>query len=466
MSKEQKDVEAETAEPESLAVALSGGGHRACLFGLGALMYLADAGKGASIASVASVSGGSLANGAIAQSLDLTTAGQGDLDPVAARVAGQITGRGTLFGSRITYVYIALLVLVSILVLGGPWLLPLPVPLRALVFALGLLVVAWLAGLRGRVCTWAFDRTLFRPQGSSTRLDSIRDGVDHVFCATDLHAGEHVYFSKRFVCSYRFGNGVPGDIKLSTVVQASAAFPGAFPVSWLPVSRHEFRGGAQPEAAKTRRLALVDGGVYDNMADQWSQALSDRVRRIPQPPTRFREAAQLVVVNSSAGLEWGALRSLRLPLLGELLALLRDKSVLYDNGNSVRRRALIARFSQAEKDGVGIEGALVHIPQSPFKVPKTFLTARGARGDRARAALELLTVAEKTAAAEARWAAVAKQNSAVATTLVGFDVPTTARLLHHAYVLAMVNLHVILGYPLLEMPSKARFERIARGEVG
>jgi hypothetical protein len=451
---------------KSLAVALSGGGHRACLFGLGALMYLVDAGKGPSLASIASVSGGSLANGAVAQSLDLTAARPGDLDGVAARVAGRITGRGTLFGSRVTHAYVAGTALVALLVLGGPWLLPLAAPLKALALALGLLLVAWLASFRGRVCALAFDRTLFRPQGHSTRLASIRDGLDHVFCATDLHAGEHVYFSGRFVCSYRFGNGVPGDVRLSTVVQASAAFPGAFPVAWLPVSRHRFQGGAQPEAAKARKLALVDGGVYDNMADQWSQGLASRNARGAQPPTRFRKADQLVVVNSSAGLDWSPLRGLGLPLAGELLALLRDKSVLYDNGNSLRRQALIARFSQAEKDGVGIEGALVHIPQSPFKVPSTFQAAEGPRGARAQAALRLLTKDGEAAATEARWSKVAKENSAVPTTLVSFDVPTAARLLHHAYVLAMVNLHVVLGHPLLDMPDEARFERIARGEVG
>ncbi|MDH4346170.1 MAG: hypothetical protein OEW31_07540, partial [Thermoleophilia bacterium] len=52
------------------AVALSGGGHRAALFGLGVLLYLADAGKSREVTSVASVSGGSLTNGYVAQSVD------------------------------------------------------------------------------------------------------------------------------------------------------------------------------------------------------------------------------------------------------------------------------------------------------------------------------------------------------------------------------------------------------------
>jgi hypothetical protein len=37
---------------------------------------------------------------------------------------------------------------------------------------------------------------------------------------------------------------------------------------------------------------------------------------------------------------------------------------------------------------------------------------------------------------------------------------SSARLLHHAYVLAMANLHVTAGYPLLEIPDRARFVRL------
>ena len=51
-----------TNQQPTIGVAISGGGHRASLFGLGALLYLIDADKGAHLGSVASVSGGSLTN--------------------------------------------------------------------------------------------------------------------------------------------------------------------------------------------------------------------------------------------------------------------------------------------------------------------------------------------------------------------------------------------------------------------
>jgi predicted acylesterase/phospholipase RssA len=453
-----------------IAVALSGGGHRACLFGLGALLYLADAGRTRSLASIASVSGGSLANGAVAQEIDLTQAEPDRLRQVVARVAGQITGRGTVFGTAWTFAYLALVLALAAASAIVPWLTGLPIWAKVGLCVVGLVLATWLVSLRGRACALAFDRTLFRPDGSSTRLAGVHTGLDHVFCATDLHAGEHVYFARDFVCSYRFGHGVPGDVRLSTVVQASAAFPGAFPATWLPTARHQFRAGAQPEAASTRKMALVDGGVYDNMADQWACGMEARVARGLPAGVEFRQADEVVVVNSSAGLDWSALRGLRLPALGELLTLLQDKSVLYDNGNSLRRQALVTRFELAERDGEGLRGALVHIPQSPFRVPRRFENetdedgAPTTRALRAKAALEAL-LADGGPDVEAEWAATAKANAGVATTLVKFDVGTTARLLHHAYVLAMVNLHVLLGHPLLDLPAAAEFEALARGEA-
>jgi hypothetical protein len=41
-------------------------------------------------------------------------------------------------------------------------------------------------------------------------------------------------------------------------------------------------------------------------------------------------------------------------------------------------------------------------------------------------------------------------------------VARTADLLRHGYVLAMANLHVILDYPLLDVPSRDAFEAMVR----
>jgi predicted acylesterase/phospholipase RssA len=57
-----------------IGVALSGGGHRATIWGIGVLIYLADAGRQADVGVIASVSGGSIANGVVAHEMDYARA--------------------------------------------------------------------------------------------------------------------------------------------------------------------------------------------------------------------------------------------------------------------------------------------------------------------------------------------------------------------------------------------------------
>src|SRR5829696_7148427 len=85
---------ASTGPPDAstqIAVALSGGGHRACVFALGALLYLAEAGMGRQVTSIASVSGGSLANSAIGSRLDFRAANPDDVENAVGAVARRIS---------------------------------------------------------------------------------------------------------------------------------------------------------------------------------------------------------------------------------------------------------------------------------------------------------------------------------------------------------------------------------------
>jgi hypothetical protein len=344
-------------------------------------------------------------------------------------------------------------------VLAGVWFLPVPIWLRIALFVAGLPMLGLLAQLRGAVCGKAFARTLYKPPGQRrpTRLREIKQTIDHVICATDLHAGEHVYFSGKFVCAYRFGFGQPGNLPLHTAVQCSAAFPGPLPARWLRTSRHRFREAQDADATKARFLVLADGGVYDNMGDQWAQGVENRIERWPTLAAELEAPEELIVVNASAGLRFKSIASLRIPLIGELTTLLRDKDVLYDNGTSVRRAALVARFQLAELQQHGLRGALVHIPQSPYKVPNRFIndTRDPARAARAKAALNALGQAD-----ESDWQKTADANRQVGTVLSALGTDTAARLMHHAYVLAMINLHVLLDYPLLSVPDRSSFRTL------
>src|SRR3954464_14027730 len=143
------------------AIAMSGGGHRACVFALGALLYLADAGRLSQISSASSVSGGSFAHGVVAQDLDLATCSPGDAEQTVRRVARRVAHGGTVLAAPITIVYLVALAVLLAAVLAGPWLLPIAVGFRVLVFVAGLVVLGWFAALRGWVTAAALGHTLF-----------------------------------------------------------------------------------------------------------------------------------------------------------------------------------------------------------------------------------------------------------------------------------------------------------------
>jgi hypothetical protein len=210
-------------------------------------------------------------------------------------------------------------------------------------------------------------------------------------------------------------------------------------------------------------MVLVDGGVYDNQADQWVIGMGNRRKRFGDLAT-FKEADELISVNASGGLTWGKVSPLvRFPLVGELLALLLDKSVLYDNGNAVRRKLMISRFT---RPGTRLHGALVHIPRTVLWVARRYTEYADQENDevpdpdpdataRARAVLALFEPDED------RWKALAKRAGEVKTSLSKLGQAKAADVLQHGYLLAMANLHIILGYEPLKIPDRSRFEDLA-----
>ncbi len=252
----------ETTATRHIGVSLSGGGHRASLFGLGALIYLVDAGKGPEISCISSVSGGSITNAWVGLKTDLFVAASGDFRTDIAPLAAAVSTKGTLWTAPLTYAYLVLLV--AILAVATVLCFPLEGVWPFAVWAVALTVVGWLARQRGWIAARAFDRALFR----GAALSRLNPTTDHIICSCDLQTSEAVYFSGRFVYSYRLGWGVPGDLPLARAVQASACLPGAFAPVVLPIERHHFTLAGAGEHPLTRML-LTDGGVYDNMGTEW-----------------------------------------------------------------------------------------------------------------------------------------------------------------------------------------------------
>jgi hypothetical protein len=532
-----------------LGVALSGGGHRASLWGLGALLYLVDSRSAERVSSIVSVSGGSLTNGVVAHRTAFGSAGPEEFRRAVAPFARRLAYDGSfqhLGVSRQRSRLLLLTMVFPLLVFAIPgltrwerywiflgaavvWAIALIPPLfetaRAKAYAVILaatllvVVVTWwvvpmsysgdssfarnlvggirspagrailfflsvgvwgkfVAERRGVECAIAFRTLLFSdPVGRAPLLQDINgDAIDHVFCATELQSGDQIYFGRDFVYGYRFGKGVPKAVPLHEAVQASANLPFAFPPKWMAASAFEFAyqdpSGRCPrprdrlDDRQRRTLLLTDGGVYDNMGDQWAAGYQGRRSCWPGLSTQ-RQPEALAVVNASAGLGWAPSRPARFPLVGEIAGLLKTKDVLYDQTTAQRRWGLVGRFDRAELEGTGLRGALVHIPQSPYAVIDAFADADSPpwrdRGTRARVALRLFP---DTDADRESWQAVADENAAVPTVLSALGEEVAARLLHHAYVLAMVNLHVILETPLATtLPPLEHFVALVRGAI-
>lgn len=437
-----------------LAVSLSGGGHRATLYALGALMYLVDSEASKNVTSIASVSGGSLTNGLVGQEVNFRkTNSQEFRDRVARRLATQISNSGTLFAPLYAKIYVVFLVLSGIAALLIPAIVPAPWFVRLLVLLATLLVWGWILGIRGRVCACAFQTTLYSPNGRATKLADLKiPDLDHVICSTEFRSAEQVYFAGDFVYSYALGYGVPGDLPLARAVQASAAFPGGFPPSTLSASPHKFAGTPPTDAGGApqplSKIVLTDGGVYDNMGEQWARGFAERIGRCPNLGNGRQAPEQLVVVNASARVPWSPFRQRLFPLLGELAALLRVNNILYINTTNVRRQVIVDSFNPADPTRVaGIPSVLVQIAQSPFRVATSFAKGADAVGERGREVLKFLG----SGPSEADWTKIARENAKVATSLSKFGPEVTARLIYQGYVVAMCNLHVLFGpeYPLI-----------------
>ena len=161
------------------------------------------------------------------------------------------------------------------------------------------------------------------------------------------------------------------DVRLATAVQASACVPGAFAPRVLTLDSMGLGGSG--------RVVLVDGGVYDNMADEWEYGFVSRLKSWPElKDAQAAPAAMLLVANASGG--WNDLKPIgggRLRV--ELAGVLRSKEVQYDVSTAHRRRALAAIFR--DHDAKTADGAFVQITASPYDITEQFSASPGRTPD-------------------------------------------------------------------------------------
>ncbi|SCB58080.1 NTE family protein [Rhizobium aethiopicum] len=224
---EPRTVETDRKTP---ALALSGGGFRATLFHCGALLRLNELGYLSRITRISSVSGGSIASGMLAAAWPRLRFENG----VAVNLTQEVVE-----------------------------------PLRAFCRrSIDTMAVGWGSVLPGQsigdVLANAYDDMF-----NGISLQDLPDSPQFIFNATNLQTGRLVRMEKRQLADYTIGKIARPHIRLAVAVAASSAFPPILspveidldPVAWEALDGTVHTGDLQ----FTQRLALTDGGVYDNL---------------------------------------------------------------------------------------------------------------------------------------------------------------------------------------------------------
>jgi NTE family protein len=292
-------------EAKTIGLCISGGGFRASFYALGALRYLAEAGLLRRVEAISSVSGGAIAAAMVVDRwADFIAAGGGEqafLAHIDKPFRDRITNRN----------------------LRNRWL------GRALIRDL------W-PNSPGRGI--ALGRTLAKNLYNHDRVADLPTRPQVIFTSTDLTSGRAFRIAHDFVGNYDYGYAepTPNSIELGTAVAASAAFPMALSVIWLPTP-------SLPNEGTPETLSLHDGGVYDNLGLEWFQGWDPRHR-----PKSALQPDFLIVVNASGphmrtNQFYGALRALR-----------RDMAIQYQQTLALRVRWLIGEWLAKPGRGVYI----------------------------------------------------------------------------------------------------------------
>lgn len=284
---------------KTIGLALSGGGYRATLFGLGSLWRLNDAGLLGRLDRITSVSGGSILAGILAHNWTRLQFGDGHASNFAECVA-EPTRR---FCAQTIDIGAGLAGLIMPFKSAGDF-------------------------LADRYAKDLFGETTLK------QLLAAAPGVPRfTFYATNLQTGRSFRFRQDLVADYMLGVSTTVDVPLAVAVAASSAFPPVFSPIILKTDPSAWRGGDAPASqidALRRRIVLADGGVYDNMG---LESLVDNVD---------------IVLVSDAGAPFGIDEK---PWEDNALQLGRVRDILIDQTRALRKRWLVAEFAAGRKRG-------------------------------------------------------------------------------------------------------------------
>lgn len=295
--------------PDSAAeigLCLSGGGFRAALYGLGVVKYLAEADLLSRLTVVSAVSGGSVAAAVLADRWpELRRAG---FSLQAFETAVEAPLHAALAATNVRNAAIGRWVTSRL----SPW-----------------------AASRGSAMGAVVAQRLLR----ATTVSDLDPGLQVLLTSTDLSSGRAFRVSQQFAGNYDYGyTSETGQLQLGRVVAASAAVPGLFPPQYLTTEGL----GLKNAPAK---LALVDGGVYDNLGLEWFQGWGSG------RPETARRPGFLMVADAS-----GPFQRTDKTLRG-LKAVARTRDIQYVQTRNTRIRWLVERLEAGTWQGAYLAAA-------------------------------------------------------------------------------------------------------------
>ncbi len=281
-----------SASPDRSTIGLcfSGGGFRASFYALGVLRYLAEARLLDRVVAISSVSGGAIATAAVADRWKAFQDAGGTADAFLRTVDGPFRKIVTRKNLRRRWLWGSLAA-----------------------------VIPFTGGRGG-----AYARTLSRNLYDADRVAELPSAPEFIFTSTDLSKGRPFRVAPGYVGSWDYGyiEPTPSSVKLGHAVAASAAFPPSLTVVNIKARRLRF------PRDDPRRIALVDGGVYDKMGLEWFQGWQDDTVR----PETAVQPAFTITANASGPL---APRDGRFHALNSLP---RDLAIQYQQSLNLRVR--------------------------------------------------------------------------------------------------------------------------------
>ncbi|NDP40237.1 MAG: patatin-like phospholipase family protein [Rhodoferax sp.] len=284
----------------TLGIALSGGGFRATLFGLGSLWRLNDAGLLGRLDRVTSVSGGSILAGVLAsrwRELQFVDGKATNFERVLARPLQEFCSHTADIEAGI---------------------------------------LGWITPFRsaGDYLCRHYQDALFGQMKMHDLPPREHNATPlFVFYATNMQTGRNFRFRQDFIADYRLGINATDNFTLATAVTASSAFPPIFspvniktdPNAWSDAAWHGDPGVLE---RLRRDIILADGGIYDNMG---VESLNESVKLI-----------------SDAGAPFSYEESPRGDYFSQLA---RVRDILIDQTRALRKRHLMEDFEAKRERG-------------------------------------------------------------------------------------------------------------------